>query len=408
MSDQIPNKDFYKMLPGITHFPDIVAVENYSPLPDEWLVIATDIRGSTEAIAGGQYRAVNMAGACAIAVLLNDFPEVDIPFVFGGDGVTIAIPDVGANHVLGLLKYCKEAVNASFGLELAAGCRTMKELRKAGKEIRIGKFTLSEHVDQAIFWGDGVDYIEEIIKSKENTLFDVQVIQGDLSGLECRWNKIPSDKDEVLSIIIKSIIKDENERSKFYKDCFGVIEQIYGDASDYAPITEEKMSLTARPKLLGGEMLIRSYPARFFKRMLYILRLYYMQVAGWYLMRNGIETKNTRWGEYKSDFVKNADFRKFSDGLKLVVSGTVEQKRLLRSYLKKKHRENKLVFGTHSSPAAMTTCFVTDYQGKHVHFIDGTEGGYAMAAMELKQQMKTLKSMQSQLELKKHDAKIYS
>jgi hypothetical protein len=38
----------------------------------------------------------------------------------------------------------------------------------------------------------------------------------------------------------------------------------------------------------------------------------------------------------------------------------------------------------------MTTCFVTDYQKKHVHFIDGTNGGYASASVELKEQMKQL------------------
>lgn len=386
----ITNRYFYRDLPAIDQFPEIVDISHYEPLPDDWLVIATDIRGSTEAIASGKYRAVNMAGACAIAAIINDFPDLEIPFVFGGDGITIAMPDVGRDHIMGLLKYCREAVESSFGLELAAGCRTVAQLRKAGKDIKIGKYMLTEHVNQAIFWGDGVDYIEEIIKQPENNLSNVQIIEGDFSGLECRWNEIPSEKDEVLSVIIKSIIENETERSRFYRECLYKIEQIYGDESEYAPVKEERMSLSIKPKSLQGEAAIRSYPSTLAKKVFYLLKLYYTQFSGWYLMKKKISTKNTAWGEYKSDFVKNADFRKFSDGLKLVLTGTVDQRKRLRDYLKTQHDRGNLIFGTHASPASMTTCFVTDYQKKHVHFIDGTNGGYASASVELKEQMKQL------------------
>lgn len=389
-SMKISNKHFFRNMTGIIQFSDIIDINQYESLPDDWLVIATDIRGSTEAIAGGKYRAVNMAGACAIAAIINDFPDLEIPFVFGGDGVTIVMPDVGRDHIMGLLKYCKEAVEASFGLELTAGCLAMSELRKDGKDIKIGKYKLSDHVSQAIFWGDGVDYIEEIIKLPENDLSSVQMVEGDFSGLECRWNELPSEKDEVLSVIIKSTIEVDTERSKFYKECFGMIEKIYGDASDYKPVKEERMSLSVKPKSLRGETTIRSYPATFAKKLFYYLKLYYMQLAGWYLMKKKISTKHTDWGDYKSDFVKNADFRKFSDGLKLVLSGTVEQRQRLRAYLKTEHEKGNLVFGTHSSPASMTTCFVTDYQKRHIHFIDGTDGGYASASVELKEQLKRL------------------
>lgn len=395
---KIDNQNFFTEMPGISRFSEIVDINRYRPLPDNWLVVATDIRGSTEAIATGKYRAVNMAGASAIAAILNDSPDLDIPFVFGGDGVTIAMPDVGKDHIMGLLKFCRNAVKASFGLELAAGCRTMGELRQEGKEIKIGKFQLSENISQAIFWGNGVDYIEEVIKVQGNDLSTVQVIEGDFSGLECRWNQIPSDKDEVLSVIIKSTVEDEQERSLFYRECFQTIEEIYGDESEYAPVSEENMSLTMKPMLLMGEITIRTYPATVLKKLYNLLKLYYLQAAGWFLMRNRISTKKTNWGDYKPDFVRNADFRKFSDGLKLVLSGTEEQRKKLRAYLKQQHKAGKLIFGTHSSPASMTTCFVTDYLGKHVHFIDGTDGGYASASVELKEQMKQLQKNKVQKE----------
>jgi len=388
----IENADFYANLPEIVRFQDILEIDRYRNVPDDWLVVATDIRGSTEAIAGGKYRSVNMAGACAIAAICNDFPDIDIPFVFGGDGVTLALPNVGRDHIMGLLKFCSDATASVFNLELAAGCRTMAELRADGKEIKIGKFRLSENVQQAVFWGGGVDYIEELIKQPDNNLHNYKPVEADFNGLECRWNEIPSDRGEVLSIIIKSVVIDDQELSSLYKECLLAIERIYGVANEYAPVKEKNMSLSHKPFLLNGEVRIRSYPSGFSKKMAYYAKLYYMQLAGWYLMKKKIQTKNTNWGEYKPDFVKNADFRKFSDGLKLVVSGNEKQRLQLRAFLQKKYENGSLAFGLHSSPAAMTTCFVTDYQGQHIHFIDGTNGGYASASVELKQQLKDLQS----------------
>lgn len=233
----ISNRYFYKDLTGIRKFSDIVDISHYQPVPDDWIVIATDIRGSTQAIAKGEYKSVNMAGATTIAAIINELADIDIPFVFGGDGVTIVMPDVGINHIRGLLKFCKKkAVNASFGLDLAMACRYMRDLREDSKDIKIGKYILSISVSQAVFWGDGVDYIEEIAKHTEMEEADVPIVRGDFTGLECRWNEIPSQKDEVLSIIIKSTAKLDKSRIECYNRCLQVIEGIYGNETEYKPV----------------------------------------------------------------------------------------------------------------------------------------------------------------------------
>jgi len=62
----------------------------------------------------------------------------------------------------------------------------------------------------------------------------------------------------------------------------------------------------------------------------------------------------------------------------------------LRSYLEGRYREGRLVYGMHKSTEALVTCIVFSYNGNHVHFVDGSDGGYAMAACGLKAQLKSL------------------
>lgn len=57
-----------------------------SPMPPDWYIIITDVAGSTKAIEAGRYKDVNILGACSIISILNIAGDLDIPFIFGGDG----------------------------------------------------------------------------------------------------------------------------------------------------------------------------------------------------------------------------------------------------------------------------------------------------------------------------------
>lgn len=384
------SQDFYDRVPIIQRFSDVVDNKIYQPLPEDWHLIITDIRGSTKAIKKGQYKQVNMAGASVITAICNAFKEVNIPFVFGGDGSTMAIPNLDIEKVNGILKFCKTAVHNAYGLNLAAGCVSMKHIREAGHDVGLAKYSLSNLIHQAIFWGDGLVYAEELIKSSEWCLDDYPSIEGDFSGLECRWNSIPSKKDEVVAMIIKAIPKSEEEKSELYELCIKHIEDVYGSAKDYTPVLEDQLKLTGRPKNLNVELSLRTQPSTLWKKIKYGLKIAYMQLAGWVLMKFNIETKYTKWGDYKQDFIQHADFRKFSDALRLVVSGTVEQRMELQSRFEELYNQKKIAFGLHPSFDAITTCYVTNYQGHHVHFIDGSEGGYAKASQDLKMRLKRI------------------
>jgi hypothetical protein len=45
----------------------------------------------------------------------------------------------------------------------------------------------------------------------------------------------------------------------------------------------------------------------------------------------------------------------------------------------------------HKSREALLTCIVQSYNGNHLHFVDGSDGGYALAARELKSRLSVAK-----------------
>ena len=86
---------FYAALPDFADFAEFTDPAHYRPAPADWLVVVTDIEGSTRAIAEGRYKDVNMLAAAGIVAVLNVVGGTEIPFVFGGDGATLLVPPDG-------------------------------------------------------------------------------------------------------------------------------------------------------------------------------------------------------------------------------------------------------------------------------------------------------------------------
>ena len=83
--------------------------------------------------------------------------------------------------------------------------------------------------------------------------------------------------------------------------------------------------------------------------------------------------------------VENSDFRKYDDGLRMILDCTSELERALTERLAAAASNGIVRYGLHRQDAAMMTCFTPSVmRSDHVHFIDGARGGYASAATALK------------------------
>jgi hypothetical protein len=83
--------------------------------------------------------------------------------------------------------------------------------------------------------------------------------------------------------------------------------------------------------------------------------------------------------------VENSDFRKYDDGLRMVLDCTPDLAQALSARLAAASSADVARYGLHRQDAAMMTCFTpAATRSDHVHFIDGARGGYASAATMLK------------------------
>jgi DUF3095 family protein len=90
--------------------------------------------------------------------------------------------------------------------------------------------------------------------------------------------------------------------------------------------------------------------------------------------------------KYTREVVENSDFRKFDDSLRMVLDCSPELAANIDDCLKAAAAKGVVRYGSHRQQAAMMTCFTpSPSRPSHVHFIDGAQGGYALAAAALKQ-----------------------
>ena len=397
--NQIPSNtalDFYQQLPVIDSFEKAAITSQHADVPPDWWIVIADVIGSTKAIEAGAYKMVNTVGVACIAAVVNVDRGVDLPFVFGGDGATFAIPEAMRERVIVALRGAQQLSRESFGLGLRVGLVRVADLVAEGFWVRLGKVSLSSHVTQPVFSGRGWDEAERRVKTADATgLQRVEeqdgLAEASFEGFECRWQGVPSFHDHKLALLVGAVSSDTEANLATYLRVLDEIKRIYGEVAQYHPLQAQAMRLTFNPRLLMHEWRVRSSQYSIAKRVAYLAKMLFQNFAGMILFARNMDTKAVKWSEYRNELVENSDFRKFDGMLRMVMDGSETQAAALQLFLETQHQAGKLVYGLHKSREALITCIVQSVNGNHMHFVDGSDGGYALAARGLKAQLASLK-----------------
>ena len=392
---------FYADLEPVGSFAEVARFEDYQPVPDDWVVLIGDIQGSTQAIRDGNYKTVNMVGAAVITCVLNVCEDVPVPFVFGGDGGTLVVPGrlaEAARQALGQLQAVSEAW---FGLTLRAGAIPVGALRVGGHDVRVLKLRLSAGNDLAMFSGGGLDYCDDWLKRAQSG-DPILVESGDLDveggppleGLSCRWHPLPAGRGVIATTLVAGIDTSEyGQRQLFHRVTQGLANIIGGELAAASPVNDDSLRFRWPPAGLSLEAQATAGGKPLWRRKGEIL----LQS----LIQYGCERFRAKVGyydapRYRQELMTNCDFQKYDGLLRLVLDVTPEQAKMIEAFLREENASGQLYYGMHTSRDALMTCVVFSLQhSRHMHFIDGGDGGYAMAAVGLKLQRSAAQSSQT-------------
>lgn len=199
---------FYAALPAFSEFDRFVEFEAYAALPEDWVLVCGDIRGSTEAIAEGRYKQVNMVGAAVITAVLNACGATQIPFVFGGDGGMAAVPGALREPAAEALSRLQRHSQDTFGLGLRAAAVPVARLRAEGFDVRVRKYALGPRNNLAMFAGGGAERADAIMKTAapgDPVLLSpsAQAERPDLEGLSCRWEPLAAARGQMIALMVQ-------------------------------------------------------------------------------------------------------------------------------------------------------------------------------------------------------------
>ena len=253
-------------------------------------------------------------------------------------------------------------------------------VRAQGLDVRVARFGPSSNLSYAMFSGGGLGWAEAAMKRGEFAVAAAPSgTQPDLSGLSCRFEEIPTARGLILSVlVVPARGADAAAFRKVIEDVIALVERSPdagrpvppgGPPLRWPPAGVEYEARAGR----GGSMLKRRAIVLAYTLYAYLVMRFDIKIAGF--------VPKT----YVQQVVENSDFRKYDDGLRMILDCTVELERALTQRLSAAASAGIVRYGLHRQDAAMMTCFTPSaLRSDHVHFIDGARGGYASAATALK------------------------
>ena len=368
---------FYTTVPIRRGFRSLMDPAQYTPLPDDWTVGIADIVQSTKAIAEQRYKAVNMAGAAVIAALTNALGGREFPFVFGGDGASFAVPPNDTEIAREALAATAAWASSELGLTLRVALIPIAAVRAQGRDVRVARYAPSENLSYAMFSGGGLAWADGAVKSGAFAVAPAPPgTWPDLSGLSCRFQEFRAAQGMILSLIV--LPAPGADAAAFRALTEGIVALVEASPDAGRPVPAQGPAMGWPPQ--GVELETRAAPG---DRRLRRVSLLAKTLLYFLIMRSGLRIGSFVPATYMRQVVENSDYRKYDDGLRMILDCTPALADALERRLAAAAGTAR--YGLFRQDAAMMTCFTpSPTRSDHVHFVDGARGGYAAAATALK------------------------
>jgi hypothetical protein len=273
------------------------------------------------------------------------------------------------------LKGVQRIVRNALDLDTRCALIPVAAARAGGFDVRVAYQTLSGKRRRRAWPGGGIDHAETLCKAPAGTAFvvaaDETTKDADLSGLSCRWQPLAARNGVMLTAIIRA--NESASLSPVYRDLYAAIQT--ATRRDLCPVVASNLRSSWPPRggaheRKFGHSLFEVYGQSFLARV--------SEATG--LTIGGFDGR-----AYRRSLPAHSDYRKFADSLRMVIDCTTREADGIERVLALARERGAIEFGLHRASAALMTCFVSNTDdGGHVHFIDGADGGYTLAAQQLR------------------------
>jgi Protein of unknown function (DUF3095) len=379
------SKNFYRDI--IAHrlpITDVLHEHHFVEVPTDWYVIIADVRNSTAAIAEGRHNDVNLVAAGSLIAALNiaKGKNIEIPFFFSGDGGAVIVPEQIADDVLTSLLLHNENIDKNFNLTMHIGSLSVKDIAAVGASVKIAKVQVGRNLNKAILVGNGLKFAERQVKMKSGV--GKQPVETEMNlnmnGLECRWDKVkpPVDENEIVCYLIET--NDQVNQAEVYRNVISQMDEIYGNLESRSPLSVSRLKL-----LLNLQKVEKEMKAKFGGwHLSYYISTFFENFLGLFFFGLNLKLGGIRGNDYLVQLIANADTLTIDGRINTIISGKSDKRKRLMEYLSKQEEKGLLIFGHHISRESVMTCYIENMNEKHIHFVDGSDGGYTEAAKELK------------------------
>lgn len=356
----------------------------FSSVPKNWSIVVTDIENSTVAVANGFHNDVNLCATGSIITVLNTIKtvnkKIEIPYFFGGDGSTFIIPNTILIPVLEALNNYSQHIKNTLNLNLRVGYLELEKVYNNNVTLRITKLRHNKYLTTPVVLGNGIKYAENVIKDNfKVSHVDTSVLALNLEGMECRWDEIYPSQTEKKVICLLVNCNDEKKQAEIYGTIMNEINYVFGDLNNRNPITALKLRLNTSIEKIKKEMHVKLGK----NKTSYLLNNWLITIFGKYYFKLFKAGKR-----YVYKVSQLSDTIMLDGSINTVISGTNKQVSRLQILLDDLESNNKIIYGLHTTHASIMSCYIQDRKEKHIHFVDGTEGGYTSAAIMFKEKLK--------------------
>jgi hypothetical protein len=319
-----------------------------------------------------------------IAALRNRCAPTRIPFLFGGDGAVVMVPPAHATAARAELARVRGMAARDFELKMRVGLAPVAALRRAGKDVLVGRYEPTPDNSFGVFLGGGVGLLEDAIRGRGHdelaAIADVPLALDDgapvdLEGLSCRWDTLQSTHGAMLTLILQGNPAD-------LRDVHARVAALAGPDAETRPVREATLKLRWPPADFMLEVRARR---RGGSLVLWACRVLVQSLIARLLFARAKPTGAFDPQRYRAEMIRTPTSASSTTPCASSSIARTSAIDAITRELEQAAASRAIRYGVHVSPTALVTCLVTSASNSlHVHFVDGGSGGYTSAASKLK------------------------